>query len=200
MINLYLMRHGKTVGRPALNGKTDVLVEAHRQEQIAHTLLRSRYSFSNIITSPLRRCHDLAQQLVLQQPKLDYQIEPDFQEMDFGDVDGVAFDELQSMWPVVETLWTNPAQHQLPNAENLVDFHQRVTRAWEARVKEIKQDTLIIAHGGTIRMILAYVLGTDWQNPHWYSVLNIEYQSLTHIQIGKDNAKNVTVKSIGIQI
>ncbi len=64
MINLYLMRHGKTVGRPALNGKTDVLVEAHRQEQIAHTLLRSPYSFSNIITSPLRRCRDLAQQLV----------------------------------------------------------------------------------------------------------------------------------------
>lgn len=200
MINLYLMRHSKTVGRPALNGKTDVLVEAHRQEQIAHTLLRSPYFFSNIITSPLRRCHDLAQQLVLQQPKLDYQIEPDFQEMDFGDVDGVAFDELQSMWPVVETLWTNPAQHQLPNAENLADFHQRVTRAWEAQIKEIKQDTLIIAHGGTIRMILAYVLGTDWQNRHWYSVLNIDYQSLTHIQIGKDNAENVSVKSIGIQI
>ncbi|MFA0725167.1 histidine phosphatase family protein, partial [Vibrio sp. 10N.222.49.E5] len=57
-------------------------------------------------------------------------IEPEFQEMNFGEVDGVAFDELDDKWAKLETFWEDPANHQLSGAESLQNFHDRVTQGW----------------------------------------------------------------------
>ncbi|MDE1209670.1 histidine phosphatase family protein [Vibrio aestuarianus] len=200
MINIYLLRHGKTQGKPALNGRTDVLVAVHHQDQICDKLMASGYSFQHLISSPLKRCSDLARRLVANHAVRQCDFELGFQEMDFGCFDGVPFDELQAQWPILETFWADPATHQLPQAESLADFHQRVTNAWERRLKLLSNDTLIIAHGGTIRMILAHVLGSDWQNPAWYSTLQIGNQSVTHIQVLKKEAIHLTVRSIAIPL
>lgn len=200
MFNIYLLRHGKTQGKPALNGRTDVLVAADHQAQICDKLIASGYSFQQVISSPLKRCSDLAHRLVASHTAGQCDFELGFQEMDFGCFDGVAFDDLQAQWPILETFWEDPATHQLPQAESLADFHQRVTNAWERQLELLSEDTLIIAHGGTIRMILAHVLATDWRNPAWYSTLQIGNHSVTHIQVLKKEAIHLMVKSIGIPL
>ncbi len=106
-----------------------------------------------------------------------------FKEMDFGLYDGVPFEQLKDQWPVLEQFWQQPATHSLPQAESLQSFHQRISQSWQDLVDNAQGDTLLICHGGTIRMILASILGLEWTNSALFSVLQIANQSLTHIKI-----------------
>ncbi|PMJ89845.1 histidine phosphatase family protein [Vibrio sp. 10N.261.55.A7] len=195
--NVYLLRHGKTVGEPSLNGITDVIVSDETQQQIAKALSKESLGYSQVITSPLRRCKDLADKLVMNNPSVGYSVNSGFVEMDFGDYDGQSFDALRPYWPNLDSFWKDPANKPLPNAESLHDCYQRVTDAWENMVANLNKDTLIVCHGGTIRLILAYILKTDYTNSTWYSALNIGNQSLTHIKIHEEYKNNPHVQMIG---
>ncbi len=117
--NIYLLRHGKVEGKAALNGLSDVLVNADLQQQIGEALVTQDITFESIVTSPLRRCSDLAN-LSAQRMSLPLSVVTGFQEMNFGEVDGVPFDELEDKWEMLETFWQAPANHQLTGAESLL--------------------------------------------------------------------------------
>ncbi|KJY83372.1 alpha-ribazole phosphatase [Vibrio galatheae] len=195
--NVYLVRHGKTVGEPALYGHTDVAVAADRQQAICHSLLKEALQFSALQTSPLKRCRELAEQIKASQPELLLDVNQDWQEMYFGVLDGVPFEQAKSSWPLLDAFWQNPSKNPLPSAEPLGDFYCRVSNAWQAFAKTVDKDTLIVCHGGTIRMILACLLNLDWRNAALYSTLNIAHQSLTHIQITNADQIYFRVCTIG---
>ncbi|MBF9002583.1 MULTISPECIES: histidine phosphatase family protein [Vibrio] len=197
-INFYLIRHGKTLNPSALNGRTDVEVAPNIQEHIATCL--NKYSFENIISSPLRRCCDVAKRLqqLSMKPLV---IAPEFQELDFGTFDGVDYDRLGDDWSILERFWQDPANHPLPDSEPISTGYHRVIQEWQRCVAAATQDTMIITHGGTIRFILAYLLGADYTDSKWYSVLQIANQSVTHVQLLRYDEQNYfTVKSIGLAL
>jgi len=197
MFNLYLLRHGKTQGKPALNGVTDVGVEESIQNKIAH-LLPQKYAFTQVYSSPLQRCKQVAELLSESNPVLNLVIEPRIRELNFGQYDGVAFDDLKNEWQCLEDFWAAPAQCPLPGSEPLQQGYERVIEAWQQIIKQCEQDTLVITHGGPIRYILAHVLGLKWDNPNLYTSLNIDNQSITHIQLNKFESKVfLTVKVVG---
>ncbi|MEZ8373575.1 alpha-ribazole phosphatase [Vibrio cyclitrophicus ZF65] len=197
--NIYLLRHGKVEGKAALNGFSDVLVNADLQQQIGEALVTQDITFESIVTSPLRRCSDLAN-LSAQRMSLPLSVVTGFQEMNFGEVDGVAFDELDDKWAKLETFWEDPANHQLSGAESLQNFHDRVTQGWSQLLTNESDNLLLVTHGGVIRMILAHCLDIDWKNPSLYSKLSIENASITHIQITQFAQSFVSVKSIGLPV
>ncbi len=200
MLNLYLLRHGKTQGKAALNGHTDVAVDESIQANIAK-LLPEKYAFSKVYASPLKRCQRVAELLTESDSALRLVIEPRVMELNFGMFDGIPFDELESEWEALEKFWTSPAQCPLPDSEPLEHGYDRVIEAWEQIVQQCEQDTLVITHGGPVRYILAHILGLDWKNPKLYTTLNIGNQSVTHIQLNKFEDKNyLTVKAIGIPL
>ncbi|MGF1756148.1 histidine phosphatase family protein [Vibrio makurazakiensis] len=187
--NVYLLRHGKTLGEPALNGHTDVLVDVVTQTAISQALSELEVSFDKVLTSPLKRCSDLADIFTLN-ANLSVVTEQDLQEMSFGDVDGVPFDDLQQQWELLESFWLDPANHQLPGAESLHSFQSRVISAWSHVLESENDNILLITHGGVIRVILAHILNVDWKNPSWYSNLAIANASLSHIQVSQVIATN----------
>ena len=125
-------------------------------------------------------------------------VAPDFQEMNFGEVDGVAFDELEDKWAMLDTFWQDPANHQLTGAESLQSFHNRVTQAWSQLLNDPSDNLLLVTHGGVIRMLLAHCLDIDWKNPSLYSKLSIENASITHIQVTQFAQSFISVKAIGL--
>ncbi|EEX92228.1 alpha-ribazole-5'-phosphate phosphatase [Vibrio orientalis CIP 102891 = ATCC 33934] len=195
--NIYLLRHGKTQGAPALYGHTDVAVSIETQQSIRKTLTTQNLGFTAIETSPLKRCQALAQQLVDDCPALALTVTDNWKETHFGDLDGVPFEAAQSDWPKFEAFWRDPAIHVLPNAEPLEQFYHRISQAWDSFTQALDQDTLVICHGGTIRMILAHVLQLDYTNPLLYSTLHIDHQTLTHIQLTQADKNYLRVRMIG---
>lgn len=195
--NIYLVRHGKVLGEAALNGKTDVLVDASLQDEICAEITALPVKFDAVAASPLRRCYDLAERAA-QAKSIPLQSIDELQEMNFGDVDGVPFDLLSDQWDSLESFWQDPANHQLAGAESLQAFHQRVIQGWSQLISCINDNTLLVTHGGVIRMILAHCLDIDWKKPTLYSNLVIGNASLTHIQITQTDDNNyISVKVIG---
>ncbi|WP_330960173.1 histidine phosphatase family protein [Photobacterium sp. 53610] len=193
-----LVRHGKVNGPAALYGSTDVDVREDINQAIASKIRHQPISFETVISSPLRRCWSLANQLDTEQPLIS---EPGFQEMHFGRLDGIPFDLVTKdspEWQQLEQFWQNPASTRLPEAETLEDFYQRVSDCWSQQIARLKGNVLIVTHGGVIRAILADVLGLDWRNPAWYSGLSISNGSITQIQVTHyDNQMYFAVKQIG---
>jgi alpha-ribazole phosphatase len=179
-----LLRHGQVTGPAALNGKTNMALSKqgwkNMQTQLMHSVVPD-----NIITSPLIRCSAFADNLA-QQLNLPVQIANDLQECDFGDYDGIPFDDLSAQWLQLNAFWKSPYTNTLPRGEPLQAFHSRVSRVWQRLLNQHKgQNNLIICHGGVIRQILAQVLPVDWKNGDWYSQLNIGYASLTRITVAE---------------
>lgn len=196
-INIYLLRHGKTLGEPALYGHTDIEVAGERQQAICASLLQEGLEFSALQTSPLKRCRELAELIYLARSDVDYLVNQEWQETSFGDLDGVAFEEIKFSWPLLDAFWQDPQHNPLPNSESLNNFYQRISTSWDQFVQTADKDTLIVCHGGTIRMILAHILKLDWGNAALYSTLSIAHQSLTHIQITKTDQNYFRVCMIG---
>lgn len=195
--NIYLVRHGKVLGEAALNGKTDVLVDASLQDEICAEITALPVKFDAVAASPLRRCYDLAERAA-QAKSIPLQSIDELQEMNFGDLDGVPFDLLSDQWDSLESFWQDPANHQLAEAESLQAFHQRVIQGWSQLISCTNDNTLLVTHGGVIRMILAHCLDIDWKKPTLYSNLAIGNASLTHIQITQTDDNNyISVKVIG---
>lgn len=200
MANIYLLRHGKVSGEAALYGHTDVEVETTIDDEIIQQLTALNVEIDAIITSPLKRCINLAKELS-KKAQVTVTSIAQLKEMNFGLYDGVPFDQLHqdaNTWQLFEKFWQNPVQHPLPNAELLTGFSYRVNNAWQEIVNNIQlaqsnQNIVVVCHGGVIRMILAHLLNIDFRNPRWYTNLSIANGSLTTIEVGK---KQVRVKQI----
>ncbi len=185
------------MGPAALYGHNDIAVAPKDNQALMVQLLAQNISPTKVLTSPLQRCQSLATALAIE---LDcpLAIEPAFTEMDFGDYDGVPFDDIvqrDEKWQVLERFWQNPVQNTLPNAELLAGFSYRVLQGWRKLLAaELDGELVIICHGGVIRMILAHLLGVDWRNANLYTRLNIAYGSMTTLNISE--RRDVTVECI----
>ncbi|MFT5757491.1 MAG: alpha-ribazole phosphatase [Alteromonadaceae bacterium] len=211
MSNIYLLRHGKVNGRAALYGKTDIEVSLKIKNDMLNLLMKNQNKFSHIVTSPLKRCAELAHEFAKQADK-PIDVITNLQEMNFGDYDGLAFDDIPytdissrsnisddisdnindkvskkindeaQTWIHLERFWHNPAEYSLPNAEKLNDFYLRVKNAWQQLLSDYTDENiLLVTHGGVIRMILAQVLGLDWKNEKLFNQLHIANATLTQL-------------------
>ena len=182
MTNLYLLRHGKVEGEPALYGHTDIKVSASANAEILADLLAVKHHFSSIVSSPLSRCLELGE-LFASQTDLPLHVDPALQEKSFGDVDGLAFASIKKQWPMLEKFWQNPGNNPLPNSETLEQFQQRISSILPLMLDKYQDESvLVICHGGVIRMLLSTVLELDWKNPSLFSKMKIDNASITAIK------------------
>jgi len=190
LAKLYLLRHGKVAGPAALYGHTDVLVGNAINQNIVENFLKQKLDIGHIVSSPLSRCLSLAK-AIQNERSVELSVIDDLKEMDFGLYDGIAFDEVyqdKTSWQRLEQFWQNPGSHTLAEAEQLSQFNRRITTVWQQILSQHSDqqkngNTLVVCHGGVIRMILADILQIDINNARWYSQLGIGYGSLTTLDL-----------------
>ncbi|HSC67632.1 MAG TPA: histidine phosphatase family protein [Cellvibrio sp.] len=180
-----LVRHGKVDGPAALYGRTDIALSTQGYRDLRRTLnsLHAHTPVAQLISSPRLRCLQVAQEFAaLHQTSL--QIEENLREMDFGIWDGIAFDALGDEWKNIEAFWESPHSMHAPEGEALTDFAARVTASWDLLTSNTTAGhTIIVCHGGVIRIIIAHLLQIDWRTPALFKQLQIDYASHTRIEI-----------------
>ncbi|NTS77769.1 histidine phosphatase family protein [Catenovulum sp. SM1970] len=212
---VYLVRHAQVDGPAALYGHTDVDTTEKGKTDIAMALdyCANQAQINYVFSSPLKRCATAASDFC-QQHQHKFELMGEFKEMNFGEFDGVPFDELYQAngdvsWQALECFWSSPEKMEFNRGENLVDFYQRVSSAWQVLIELIsqikcrdidaKQASILVCHGGVIRMVLSHLLDIDWRNPKLFQQLDIRYASVTEIELNLNYLEHVKVKSIGRQ-
>ena len=186
---LLLVRHGETELNSALRycGRTDValsdigLIQAER--------LRERLNpekIDVIYSSDLKRALVTAQIIVFEH-NLKVTACPELSEIDFGQLEGLTFDEINRLYPEVARMWMKQAPDLVyPGGESLAELDKRVHQ-FRSRLEGHSEEEaiLIVAHSGVLRTLLCQILGME---PRHRWQIRLDLASLTVIETYPESA------------
>jgi len=166
-VRLWLARHARPLIEEGLcYGALDVAAAEDETAAAARQLAQVLPQAVHVLSSPLRRCAQLAQALAVLRPDLVHRQEPRLAEMDFGAWEGRRWDgidraELQA--------WTNDfALYRAGgHGECVSQFVARVGQLLD-EARATGQDQAWIAHGGVFKAVLQcenatrLVTASDW--------------------------------------
>lgn len=175
-----LLRHGACEGGDIYRGSIDVALSSAGWAQMRAQVAEPA-GWTQVFSSPMQRCVTLAQE-VAEQNKLPLTALPELAEIHFGDWEGRVVAEVwREENSHVRRFFADPVNCSPPNGEALSDFAQRVARGWQQLVAQSKgEHVLMVAHGGTIRVILARILGMPLNK---IANLEVPYASASRVVI-----------------
>lgn len=150
---IYLIRHGET--QWSLSGKhtglSDIPLTEHGRQQagLLGQELGTR-NFKLVLTSPLRRARETCELAGLAERA---EIEPDLMEWNYGDYEGLTSEQIHVDRPAW-TIFNDGA----PGGETPEQVGVRVDRVI-ARVRAVRGDAVLVAHGHVLRVLAARWLG-----------------------------------------
>ncbi len=160
-MRLLLLRHGRTtaphgtfVGSRSDPGLDD---QGRAQAAAAGRLLHGR-RLAAVICSPLRRARETAAIAV---PEATPRIDARLQELDWGDITGLTWLEVEERHPATAAEWTRVGWPVPPNGEDPRSLWRRVAAAMlDLHLVEGEAgDVLVVCHGGVIRAALGAARG-----------------------------------------
>jgi alpha-ribazole phosphatase len=163
---LTVLRHGEVTGPwNVLRGKHDAPLSAAGLQQMQQVIAAINTSaFSRIVSSPLARCRTFAESIA-QTSHIPLTLHAGFEEIDFGDWEGLTPLEAQAATPELFTRFqANPEGLAPPKGEAFNAFRQRVLNAFDCLARDAESHTLLVTHGGVMRVILSAVLGLTWHS------------------------------------
>jgi broad specificity phosphatase PhoE len=183
---LWLVRHAPVDHGGRIYGQADFSCDC--SETTLFTGLAEKLPRAAVwVTSNLRRTHETATAIICAGlpgpqpiPGPDAIEMADLAEQNFGDWQGLTYEELQeSRAGDFHRFWHAPAYEAAPGGESFVAVIERVSRAIHRLVDSYpERDIIAVVHGGTIRAALALALGLD---PEASLAFTIENCSITRI-------------------
>ena len=160
-MKLYIIRHGQTdwnvQGR--IQGRQDIPLNAAGRSQ-AQMLAKGmeKRPVTAIYSSPQLRAMETAMALAGNQGVEVIPL-PELVEIGYGDWEGrTASDILTKERKLYEEWWQHPATVAPPGGETLNQVDARCRKAWERIKREMKGDTAVVAHGGTLAHFIVHLL------------------------------------------
>jgi alpha-ribazole phosphatase len=162
-VRLALVRHAETAedthGR--CYGRLDVGLSVAGREQCARLadLFRSE-PVRSVWASPAIRARETAEAIAAPH-RLDVGILESLRELDFGELEGRAYDEIAVSDPELYERWmTAPTTVRFPGGESYADLQERVDAGIAAlRAQPDAGLVAVVTHGGVVRAVLRTVLG-----------------------------------------
>jgi alpha-ribazole phosphatase len=182
-----LLRHGEPERRDLLAGRTDLALSDAGWQQFERQTAEGEWDA--IVSSPLKRARDAAERLSRDRG-FTLDIDPGWQEIDFGDWDGRAFTELrgdEATAQRIADIMRDPTLLAAPNGETFDQVKARVTSALD-RLVERPGPVLVVAHAGSIRMALA--IACNIPAAALWSV-RITYGTRVRLHIGRDESRGL---------
>ena len=170
--NLVLVRHLKKDApkEMAFYGSTDLPILSKSEEAID-------CDQSQIYCSPMLRCRQTAD---LYFPGKEKEIIEDSKECDFGDWEGMTFQEIADAYPDKVDQWKSGKDFTFPNGERIKDFSDRVEKASQILINKDEKTVILVTHAGVIRFMLCHFLGVEYKKS---MAFNVEPGSFTCIKV-----------------
>ena len=157
-------------------GQSDIDVATSFANEVAMTKAKiTGMRFDAVYTSPLQRCHKLAQALNIGEAVHDARLK----ELHFGDWEMQAWDDIPRDYFDV---WAqNYAELAPPNGETFSQMQQRNIAFLDDIIDAAPEANICaLTHGGVIRSLLAHVLNMPLKGLFRF---NVDYGSMTQIEI-----------------
>jgi alpha-ribazole phosphatase len=165
---LWLWRHpepvSSAVGR--CYGALDIALSEAGILQAREVAARLRQeSFTAIYTSPKVRCQQAAA-ILAERRECPIETVEGLVEIDFGEFEGRAYDEIAAAYPEVYRQWMErPSEVEFPGGESFLAMWRRVTESAAAlRQRHLGESIAIVTHAGVIRILIAHALGLPREN------------------------------------
>ena len=138
------------------------------------------------VISPLRRTRETREAISATESMSESVVEPDFAEQNFGDWQGLSWDEMQAADPVAyEAFWQDPTRIAPPQGESFEAQMHRTRAAIERLTSEYEGRSIVsVSHGGTIRAAVALALDLTPENAMAVVVDNLSLTRLGHVKDG----------------
>ncbi|MDX8391677.1 MAG: histidine phosphatase family protein [Mariprofundaceae bacterium] len=189
-----LLRHGALIGGMRYRGTTEAqLSEAGRTAMDAiWAQLSGRVDC--IVSSPLSRCREAANAWSAQ-AGIDCDIIDDLREMHYGAWEGLRAADIEQQFPSMLAKWReNPVGMQIPDAETIEDFAARIIHAWQRVLQAADgKHVLLVAHSGTLRVILTHVLGASLAATRR---MDVPYASWSRVVVDGDQCRLVYLNRV----
>lgn len=160
-MKLYIIRHGQTdwnlEGR--IQGRRDIPLNATgRLQGLALAGGMKRRLVTAVYSSPQLRAMETAGFIGESQGVLVTEV-PQLVEIGYGEWEGRSVEDiLATDREIYEAWWQHPATVAPPGGETLNQVDERCRQAWKRIRGEIKGDTAVVAHGGTLAHFIVHLL------------------------------------------
>jgi ribonuclease H / adenosylcobalamin/alpha-ribazole phosphatase len=157
----HLLRHGRTEHTPErrYSGRNELpLSRTGRAEAEAAAVRAKELGIEVVVSSPLRRARETAD-VVAATLGLPVEVDDDLTELDFGDLEGLTFDEALAEHPLATRRFMADVAAAAPGGESVVQVSARVARA-RARLlqRHAGRTVLVVSHVTPIKLFLAAAL------------------------------------------
>jgi alpha-ribazole phosphatase len=154
-MNIYLIRHTTPlIAKGICYGQTDLDVTDSFEEEYRMIKPHLPSTIRAIYSSPLQRCRKLANVLF---PDKDIMTEDSLMELNCGSWEMQVWDEIPKN--EIRPWLDNFIEVRVPGGESYTDLHDRVVNQFN-KIRQKGETAVIVAHGGVLRSILAYITQT----------------------------------------
>jgi len=162
MTTVDLLRHGELVGGIKYRGNIEEELTDVGRAQMDNAWRQLAGKVEVIIASPLSRCRKPAQAWAAE-VGIPCVVEDRFCEMNYGEWEGLSKQEIEKQFPGELAKWRdNPVGRQIPGAERIEAFAERVIEGWRDVLKiHAGKHVMLVAHSGSLRIILAETLNAS---------------------------------------
>jgi broad specificity phosphatase PhoE len=164
---LILVRHGETDwnAQHRWQGHSDTPLNAAGRNQ-AGVLAGELKRVDAVYSSDLARARETAE-ILAERIGLEVRLDPRLRERGFGAWEGLTTEEIESSFPAEQRRWRAGIGAGAPDAEPFDAFAARVgSFVEEVGHRHVGEEVLVVAHGGTIRVIHALAAGLDYVRDH----------------------------------
>lgn len=180
MSKLFLVRHGDTELNSAERywGHTDVKLSAagvRQAERLCHRLADEK--IDAVYSSNLERALVTAR-IIASEHQLAVTTCAELKEVNFGNIEGLTFDEVNRLYPQVAKWWVERSPDlQYPGGESRSQFNKRVSQFLDRLKKHTQEEAiLIVAHSGVLRTLMCQLMGIE---PHYMRQFRLNLASLS---------------------
>lgn len=180
MSTLYLVRHGHTevADNGIVAGFNDVKLSATGEESLIELCSSiGEIQFNSYLASDLIRAQR-SMELLTTQP---FVIDDRLRELNFGDWEGMSWNSVHQQQPELLNTWSSDwVNNRPPSGETFKDLAIRCSSWLEEQSLNDGLNTLVAAHGGSIRALLCLALELPLSSAMQF---NIDHASVTKLDL-----------------